>query len=139
MASVVRHATRQIQDTGAIELFQSHKEGYADGEQRRDFVYVKDVCDIVLWFLDHPEVGGIYNVGTGQARTFNDLAAAIFQALGRTPNISYVPTPENIRGAYQYFTEGGPDQTARRRLHPPTFLPGGRRPGLRHAVPPARR
>ncbi|MBV9849758.1 MAG: ADP-glyceromanno-heptose 6-epimerase [Armatimonadetes bacterium] len=105
MASVVWHATRQIQGTGRIELFQSHKEGYADGEQRRDFVYVKDVCDIVLWFLDHPEVGGIYNVGTGRARTFNDLAAAIFAALGRPANVTYIPTPENIRASYQYFTE----------------------------------
>ena len=105
MASVIWHATRQIQDTGRIELFQSHKEGYADGEQRRDFVYVKDVCDIVLWFLDHPEAGGIYNVGTGRARTFNDLAAAIFKALGQPPNTTYVPTPENIRNSYQYFTE----------------------------------
>ena len=105
MASVVWHATRQIQETGHIELFQSHKDGYADGEQRRDFIYVKDVCDIVLWFLDHPEVGGIYNVGTGRARSFNDLAAAIFAALGHSPDIAYVPTPENIRHSYQYFTE----------------------------------
>jgi ADP-L-glycero-D-manno-heptose 6-epimerase len=105
MASVIWHATRQIQTTEKIELFQSHKEGYADGEQRRDFVYVKDVCDIALWFLDHPNIGGLYNVGTGQARTFNDLAAAIFAALGRDPNIAYVPTPESIRASYQYFTE----------------------------------
>ncbi len=105
MASVVWHATRQIQATGKIELFQSHKDGYADGEQRRDFVYVKDVCDIALWFLDHPEVGGLYNVGTGRARTFNDLAAALFAALGRPPQINYVPTPEAIRASYQYFTE----------------------------------
>ena len=104
-ASVVWHATRQIQETGQIKLFQSHKEGYADGEQRRDFVYVKDVCDVVLWFLDHPETNGIFNVGTGQARTFNDLAAAIFSALGRPPHIEYIPTPETIRSSYQYFTE----------------------------------
>ena len=103
--SVVWHATRQIQETGQIKLFQSHKEGYGDGEQRRDFVYVKDVCDAALWFLDNPQIGGIYNVGTGRARTFNDLAAAIFAALGRAPQIEYVPTPETIRSSYQYFTE----------------------------------
>ena len=113
MASVVWHATNQIQETGRIELFQSHKEGYADGEQRRDFVYVKDVCDIVLWFLDHPEANGIYNVGTGQARTFNDLAAAIFAALGKTPDIAYVPTPESIRAVVPVLHRGRPDQTAR--------------------------
>lgn len=105
MASVIWHATRQIQETGKIALFQSHQPGYADGEQRRDFVYVKDVCDICLWFLDHPAVGGIYNVGTGQARSFNDLAAAIFAALGREPRIEYIPTPESIRASYQYFTQ----------------------------------
>jgi ADP-L-glycero-D-manno-heptose 6-epimerase len=105
MASVVWHATRQIQETSRIELFQSHKPGCADGEQRRDFVYVKDVCDIALWFLDHPEVGGLYNVGTGRARTFNDLASGIFAALGRAPKIEYVPTPDSIRASYQYFTE----------------------------------
>ena len=105
MASVVWHATNQIRETGQIKLFQSHKEGYADGEQERDFVYVKDVCAVVLWFLDHPDANGIYNVGTGRARTFNDLARAIFQALGQAPEIAYTPTPENIRAAYQYHTE----------------------------------
>lgn len=104
-ASVPFHSTNQIRETGQINLFQSHKEGYADGEQERDFVYVKDVCAVVLWFLDHPEVGGIYNVGTGKARTFNDLASAIFRALDRTPNVTYIPTPEKIRASYQYHTE----------------------------------
>ena len=105
MASVVWHSTNQIKETGKIKLFGSHREGYGDGEQRRDFVYVKDVCDIVLWFLDHPEASGIYNLGTGRARTFNDLAAALFAALGRPPQIEYVPTPESFRASYQYFTE----------------------------------
>ena len=104
-ASVPFHSTNQIRETGQINLFQSHKEGYADGEQERDFVYVKDVCAVVLWFLDHPEVSGIYNVGTGKARTFNDLAAAIFRALDKTPNVTYIPTPEKIRASYQYHTE----------------------------------
>lgn len=105
MASVIWHATNQIRETGQIKLFQSHKDGYADGAQQRDFVYVKDVCAVVLWFLDHPDANGIYNVGTGKARTFNDLARAIFTALGKPPEISYIPTPENIRAAYQYHTE----------------------------------
>ncbi len=105
MASVIWHAANQIRETGQIKLFQSHKEGYADGAQERDFVYVKDVCAVVLWFLDHPNANGIYNVGTGQARTFNDLAAAIFRALDKTPDIAYIPTPENIRAAYQYHTQ----------------------------------
>jgi len=105
MASVPFHSTHQIRETGQIKLFQSHKEGYADGEQERDFVYVKDVCAVVLWFLDHAGANGIYNVGTGKARTFNDLARAIFRALGKTPQIVYIPTPENIRAAYQYHTE----------------------------------
>ncbi len=68
-------------------------------------MYVKDVCAVVLWFLDHPDANGIYNVGTGQARTFNDLAAAIFRALDKSPDIVYIPTPENIRNAYQYHTQ----------------------------------
>ncbi len=105
LGSVPWHATEQVQQTGRIKLFQSHKEGYGDGEQARDFVYVKDVCAMVLWFLDHPEANGIFNCGTGQARTFNDLAAAIFSALGKDPAIDYVPTPESIRGSYQYFTQ----------------------------------
>lgn len=105
MASVIWHATNQIKETGQIKLFQSHKEGYVDGAQQRDFIYVKDVCDCVLWFLDHPEASGIYNLGTGRARTFNDLAGAIFTALNKTPSIEYIPTPENIRDAYQYHTE----------------------------------
>ncbi len=105
LGSVPWHATEQVQQTGRITLFQSHKEGYADGEQARDFVYVKDVCDMVLWFLDHPEANGIFNCGTGHARTFNDLAAAIFAALGKEPAIDYVPTPESIRASYQYFTQ----------------------------------
>ncbi len=105
MASVPWHSANQIRETGQIKLFQSHDPRYADGAQERDFVYVKDVCAVVLWFLDHPDANGIYNVGTGQARTFNDLAAAIFRALGKPSDITYIPTPENIRAAYQYHTQ----------------------------------
>jgi len=105
MASVVWHATNQVRDTGKMQLFESHKDGYGNGEQRRDFISVKDVCDVVLWFLDNPKANGVFNVGTGQARSFNDLASAIFAALGKPRDLTYVPTPENIRASYQYFTE----------------------------------
>jgi len=114
MASVPWHSANQIRETGQIKLFQSHNSNYADGAQERDFVYVKDVCAVVLWFLDHPNANGIYNVGTGQARTFNDLAAAIFRALDKPADISYIPTPENIRAAYQYHTQA--DLTRLRQL-----------------------
>jgi len=105
MASVILHATRQIKEKGSMELFQSHKEGYGDGEQKRDFVYIKDVCKVIIWFLQNPAKNGIYNLGTGKARTFKDLAKATFAALNIPENITFVPTPENIRNSYQYFTE----------------------------------
>lgn len=105
MASVVWHLFNQVRDSGQVKLFQSHKEGCADGEQSRDFIYVKDICNVVLWFLDHPDANGIFNLGTGKSRTYNDLAAAIFGAVGKQANISYVPTPESIRNAYQYYTK----------------------------------
>jgi ADP-L-glycero-D-manno-heptose 6-epimerase len=105
MASVVWHSYNQVRDTGKIQLFQSHKEGIAHGHQARDFIWVGDVVNVILWFLDHPNVNGIYNLGTGKARTYNDLAAALFAAMDRSPNIEYIPTPENIRRSYQYFTE----------------------------------
>ncbi len=105
LGSVPWHATEQVRQTGRIKLFQSHKDGCGDGEQARDFVYVKDVCDMVLWFLDHPDANGIFNCGTGQARTFNDLAQAIFVALKLPAEIDYIPTPESIRASYQYFTQ----------------------------------
>jgi ADP-L-glycero-D-manno-heptose 6-epimerase len=105
MASVVWHAFNQYKSTGQIELFQSHKEGYADGGQTRDFIYVKDIVAVLLWFLDHPEASGIFNLGTGHARTFNDLASSIFKALETEPHVKFVPTPERFRTSYQYFTE----------------------------------
>ncbi len=103
--SVVAHAFRQISETGKIKLFESHRPDYGNGEQSRDFVYVKDVVAVILWFLDNPAASGIYNLGTGKARSFNDLARAIFEAVGRPADIDYTPTPENIRNQYQYFTE----------------------------------
>lgn len=105
MASVVWHAYNQIQSTSGIKLFQSHNPEYANGEQKRDFIYVDDVARVVLWFLYHPEVNGIFNLGTGKARTYNDLANALFMAVERKPQIEFIPTPESIRNSYQYFTE----------------------------------
>ena len=105
MASVIFHAFRQINETGKMNLFQSHKEGIADGEQQRDFVYVKDVCDVMSFLMHHRKASGIYNLGTGQARSFRELTEASFMAMDKEPNIAFIPTPEDIRDKYQYFTE----------------------------------
>ncbi len=105
MASVIYHAYNQIIDTGELKLFKSHKEGIVDGEQKRDFIYVKDVCDVILFLMHNRKKSGIYNIGTGKARTFNDLAFSVFKALKKTVNIKYVDTPEDIRDKYQYYTE----------------------------------
>lgn len=106
MASVIFHAYRQIKEQGKIRLFQSHRDGIGHGEQKRDFIYVKDVCEIIFYLMTRrPNVNGLLNVGTGRARSFNDLANAVFDALGTQSNIEYIPTPEDIREKYQYFTE----------------------------------
>ena len=106
MASVVFHAFNQIKETGEMKLFKSHKIEYKDGEQLRDFIYVKDVCDVLFFMMKHKKDSGIYNLGTGKARTFNDLAGATFSALNKIRNISFIDTPEDIREKYQYFTQG---------------------------------
>ncbi len=105
MASVVFHSYHQIKQTGAVKLFKSHKPEYKDGEQMRDFIYVKDLCDVCMFLLHHRKHSGIYNLGTGKARTWNDLSHAIFNALNLKPNIKYIDIPEDIRDTYQYFTE----------------------------------
>lgn len=105
MASVVYHSYKQILETGQIKLFQSHRPDYQHGEQRRDFVYVDDLARVIMWLIDNPQVNGIFNLGTGKARSYNDLAKAIFTAIDREPVIEYIPTPESIRNSYQYFTE----------------------------------
>ncbi len=105
MASVIFHTVRQIKATGAMKLFRSHRPDYQDGEQSRDFIYVKDVLDVLLYFLEHQADNGIYNLGTGKARTFYDLAKSTFQSLGLEPSISFVDTPADIRDTYQYFTQ----------------------------------
>ena len=105
MRSVIAKAYARAAGEGKISLFKSHKKEYKDGEQKRDFIYVKDAVDIVMYFFDHPEKNGIYNVGTGKARTWNDLARALFAAAGKKPNIEYMEMPEFMRPQYQYFTE----------------------------------
>ena len=112
MASVVLHAYRQILQTGKVKLFKSHREDFKDGEQLRDFIYVNDVVEVCLHFFDNynSTLNGIYNVGTGKARTFNDLAKAIFSALNIKTEIEYISTPEDIRDKYQYFTEAKTDK-----------------------------
>ena len=96
-----------------IRLFKSHRSGVADGEQKRDFIYVDDAVAVVRWLLETPSVSGIYNVGTGRARSFRDLILALFAGLGREPAIEYVDMPASIRDAYQYFTEAGTDNLRR--------------------------
>lgn len=105
MASVVLHAYHQIGDSGAVKLFRSHREGIEDGHQSRDFVYVRDVCDMLMWLWRERPASGLYNVGTGVARTFADLAGAVFSALGVPERVEYVDTPVEIRDAYQYYTQ----------------------------------
>ena len=96
-----------------VVLFKSHRSGIGDGEQRRDFIYVDDAVSVVRWFIDTPRVSGIFNVGTGRADSFRDLIAAMFAALGRAPDITYVPMPEAIRGSYQYFTQASVENLRR--------------------------
>ncbi len=105
MASVIFHTVNQIRQTGGMKLFRSHRPGIADGHQMRDFIYAKDVVDVCWFFYQNQNHSGLYNVGTGQARTFLDLATNTFHAMGLEPNISFVDTPEDIRATYQYFTE----------------------------------
>ncbi len=105
MASVIFHTVKQIRETGGMKLFRSHRSGIADGHQSRDFIYVKDVVDVCCFFYKNRKNSGLYNVGTGEARTFLDLAVNTFRAMDLEPNISFIDTPEDIRETYQYFTE----------------------------------
>jgi ADP-L-glycero-D-manno-heptose 6-epimerase len=110
MASVIFHSFHQIKEYGNVKLFKSHKAEYANGEQMRDFIYVKDLCDVCVFLLENRKKSGIYNLGTGQARTWNDLVNAIFKAMNLPSNIEYIDIPEDIRGKYQYFTEANMDK-----------------------------
>lgn len=105
MASVIWHAYHQISKTGKMKLFKSHNPAYRDGEQMRDFVYVKDVAEVCMFFMHHRKNSGIYNLGSGRARTFLDLTKAVFKALNKPENIEFMDTPADIRDKYQYFTE----------------------------------
>jgi len=110
MASVIFHAFHQIQKNGFVNLFKSHKEGYEDGMQLRDFVYVKDVIKVILFLMKNRPESGLYNLGTGTARAFYHLAEATFAALNLKSDIRFIPTPEDIRDKYQYFTEANMDK-----------------------------
>ena len=127
MMSVLAKGFDEAKRGRAVQLFKSYREGVGDGEQRRDFIYVKDAVGVVDWLLDTPAVCGIYNVGTGTARSFRDMMIAMFEALGRPPNIDYVEMPPAIQGAYQYFTQA-PVENLRRAGYPGQFAP------LEHSV-----
>jgi ADP-L-glycero-D-manno-heptose 6-epimerase len=105
MASVVWHAFHQIRETGRMKLFRSHHPDYKDGEQKRDFIFVEDVVDVCYYLMRQRRHSGIYNLGTGKARTFLDLTRAVFHAMNRKEKIEFVDTPEDIRNKYQYFTQ----------------------------------
>lgn len=105
MASVIFHAYNQIKATGKMKLFASHNPDYKDGEQIRDFVYVKDVVNVCQWLMNNQPKSALYNLGTGTARTFLDLVKNTFKAMDKEADISFIPTPEDIRDKYQYFTE----------------------------------
>jgi len=110
MRSVINKAYKQILDSGELKLFKSHRPEYEDGKQERDFVYVRDAVAVTLFFHDHPEVSGLFNCGTGTARTWLDLAHAVFAAMDREPTISFVDMPESIREKYQYHTCAAPEK-----------------------------
>jgi ADP-L-glycero-D-manno-heptose 6-epimerase len=110
MASVVYHTYKQIRETGKMKLFRSHRPEFRDGEQKRDFIYVLNAVEFMQKMMKTRKHPGIYNLGTGQARTFNDLVSAVFHALELEPNIEYIDTPLDIRDKYQYFTEATMDK-----------------------------
>jgi len=105
MRSVVHKAFEQVRDTGGVKLFKSRNPKYKDGEQMRDFIYVKDAVNITLHFLDNKNINGLFNVGSGQARTWNDLVAALFKAMEKPVDIEYIELPDHLADKYQYFTE----------------------------------
>ncbi len=113
MMSVLARRFDDVKTGRSVQLFRSYREGIADGDQRRDFIYVDDVVRVTLWLLATPSVSGLFNVGTGVARSFKDVMLAAYAALGTTPNIEYVDMPEAIRGSYQYFTQSDVDRLQR--------------------------
>jgi ADP-L-glycero-D-manno-heptose 6-epimerase len=113
MMSVLARRFDDIKVGRVVELFKSHRDGIADGDQRRDFIYVDDVVRVVMWLLATPSVSGLFNVGTGKARSFKDLMLAAYAALGSVPNIRYIDMPAAIRDSYQYFTQSEVDRLRR--------------------------
>ena len=105
MRSMAQKGFEQIRDSGKLRLFRSYKPEYPDGGQQRDFVYVKDVVDVMLWFYQNPKIKGIYNLGRGVAESWNELAEALFRAMSKPKNIEYIDMPASIKNQYQYFTE----------------------------------
>lgn len=105
MASMVYHGFNQIKAEGEIRLFKSLNSNYVDGGQLRDFIYVKDICDVIMWFLENRNVNGLFNLGTGKAQSFRELAEATFNAMGIEPNIKYIDMPQQLAGKYQYYTQ----------------------------------
>jgi ADP-L-glycero-D-manno-heptose 6-epimerase len=113
MMSVLARRFDDVKAGRPVQLFKSHREGIADGDQRRDFIYVDDVVRVTMWLLATPRVSGLFNVGTGKARSFKDLMLSTYAALGSNPNIQYVDMPEQLRGSYQYFTQSEVDRLER--------------------------
>jgi ADP-L-glycero-D-manno-heptose 6-epimerase len=140
MASVVFHAFNQINKNGEVKLFRSHHTNFKDGEQMRDFIYVKDLVDVCIYLMHHRKNSGIYNLGSGKARTFKDLANAIFVALNKPSNILFVDTPEDIRDKYQYFTEAKMDKLKSIGYHKPfTSIEDGVKDYVQHYLVPNKR
>ena len=113
MMSVLARRFDDIRAGRPVQLFKSHRDGIADGDQRRDFIYVDDVVRVMMWLMATPSVSGIFNVGTGKARSFKDMMLSAYNALGTAPNIQYVEMPEQIRGSYQYFTQSDGERLQR--------------------------
>src|SRR5256885_6163929 len=113
MMSVLARRFDDIKAGRAVQLFKSYREGVADGDQRRDFIYVDDVVRVMMWLLATPSISGIFNVGTGKARSFKDLMLSAYAALGTVPNIQYIDMPKAVRGSYQYFTQSDSDRLQR--------------------------
>jgi ADP-L-glycero-D-manno-heptose 6-epimerase len=113
MMSVLARRFDDVKSGRKVQLFKSHREGIADGDQRRDFIYVDDVVRVMMWLLATPSVSGLFNVGTGKARSFRDLMLAAYAALGAQPNIEYIDMPVAIRDSYQYFTQSDVDRLQR--------------------------
>jgi ADP-L-glycero-D-manno-heptose 6-epimerase len=121
MASVIFHSSKQIVEQGFVKLFKSHRPDFKDGQQLRDFVYVKDVVSVCAWFMDHHPASGLYNLGTGKARSFEALVRATFAGLDMQPDIRYIDMPEDIRDKYQYFTEADMSKLQAAGYHHPFY------------------